>query len=71
MVEGSLKYSLQTGACLVTFPEEVSECLDCISENKVCSQCTWKTIIESTRAKEWVYAVIAAEAITDMGTMDP
>ena len=47
-----------------------SECLDCRLENKLCSPCRWKTIIESTSAKEWVYAVIAAEAITNIGIME-
>ena len=47
------------------------ECLDCMLENELCSLCTWKTIIESTRAKQCVYAVIAAEAIIDIGTMEP
>ena len=40
---------------------------DCKLENEFCSPRRW----ENTTAKEWVYAVIAEEAITDMGTMDP
>ena len=34
-----------------------------ILDNELCSPCRWKAIEESTAAKEWMYAVIAAEAI--------
>ena len=44
-----------------------SECFDCILDNELCSPCRWKEIVETTTAKEWVYAVIAAEAITEIG----
>ena len=44
-----------------------SECFDCILENELCSPCRWKAIVEATTAKEWIYAVIAAEAITEIG----
>ena len=47
-----------------------SECFNCILDNELCSPCRWKAIVESTAAKEWVYAVIAAEAITEIGIME-
>ena len=46
------------------------ECMDCVLESELCGPCRWKAIVETTTAKEWVYAVIAAEAITEIGIME-
>ena len=42
-----------------------SECIDCMLKKELCSPCRWKAMVEETTAKEWVYSVIAAEAITE------
>ena len=47
-----------------------SECFKCLLENELCSPWRWKAIEETATAKEWVYAVIAAEAITKIGIME-
>lgn len=47
-----------------------SECFKCLLENELCSPCRWKAIEETATAKEWVYAVIAAKAITKIGIME-
>ena len=44
-----------------------SECIDCMLKKELCSPCRWKAMVEETTAKEWVYSVIAAEAITERG----
>ena len=44
-----------------------SECIDCMLKKELCSPCRWKAMVEETTAKEWVYSVIAAEAITKRG----
>jgi hypothetical protein len=53
-----------------------SECMDCIldkaswSPKKLCSPCRWETMVDATTIKEWVYSVLAAEAITKIGIME-
>ena len=44
-----------------------SECIDCMLKKELCSPCRRKAMVEETTAKEWVYSVIAAEAITERG----
>ena len=47
-----------------------SECIDCMLKKELCSPCRWKAMVEETTAKEWVYSVIAAEAITERGVTE-
>ncbi len=50
-----------------------SECIDCILDKaawkpkKLCSPCRWKAMVDATTTKQWVYAVLAAKAITKIG----
>lgn len=43
-----------------------THCLECMHENQWCSPCRWKSIVESTSAKDWVYGEVTAEAITKL-----